>query len=192
MKRKLRRIGSTVSTLLIAVEVLIILCIVICRISGNIPSVFGYQLYVIVSPSMEPEIKVGDMIISKEYGGQELAVGDVVTYMGREGDMAGKVITHEIVEINGEQIITKGTANTAEDPAIASDDILAVMVYKTVILSVVYRVISSTAGFICLVLLPLVAMIVSEIVSLMIQIKREGGAENEDGKESGDRDGTRS
>ena len=174
MKKRLGKIGSLLSTLLIVLELVIILSIVVCKIGGNTPSILGYRMYVIVSPSMEPEIKVGDMIIAKEYDGQELSVGDIVTYLGREGEMAGKVITHKIVEIDGEHIVTKGVANTLEDPAITHDDLLAVMVYKTVVLSFVYRVISSPAGFICLVLLPLIAMIVTEIVTLMIQIKKEG------------------
>ena len=174
MKKRLGKIGSVLSTLLIVLELVIIVCIVVCKIGGDTPSIFGYRIYVIVSPSMEPEIMVGDMIIAKEYDGQTLSVGDVVTYLGREGEMAGKVITHKIVEIDGERIVTKGAANTLEDPAITRDDLLAVMAYKTVILSFVYRVISSPAGFICLILLPLIAMIVTEIVTLMFQIKKEG------------------
>lgn len=178
MKKRIKKIGSVLSTLLIVAELVIIAGIVICRIGGNTPSVFGYRMYVIVSPSMEPEISVGDMIISKEYEGQALSVGDVVTYLGREGEMAGKVITHKIVAIEGETIITQGVANREADPAITGDDVLAVMTYKTVVLSAVYRVISTGAGFIILIMLPLIVMIITEIVALMIQIKREGGEDD--------------
>ena len=90
-------------------------------------------------------------------------------------EMADKVITHKLVAIDGEKIITRGVANSVADPAITRDDVLAVMSYKTVVLSTVYRVISTDAGFIVLILLPLIVMIISEIVTLMIQIKKEGG-----------------
>ena len=175
MKKPFKKVGDVIGTLLIALELVIIVSIVICKIGGNTPSVFGYRMYVIVSPSMEPEIKVGDMIIAEEYEGQALSVGDVVTYLGREGEMADKVITHKIVAIDGEKIITRGVANSVADPAITRDDVLAVMSYKTVVLSTVYRVISTDAGFIVLILLPLIVMIISEIVTLVIQIKKEGG-----------------
>ena len=182
MKQKWKKIGNVLATLLIVVELMIIVFIVVSRISGGVPTVFGYQMYVIVTPSMEPEIMVGDMIISKKYDGGELAVGDVVTYLGREGDVADKVITHKIVEINGDTIVTQGVANATADPAITREDVLAVMVCKPAFLSAVYGLLNTPAGFICLILIPLAAMIVSEIISLMIQIKKEGGTDDEESR----------
>ena len=180
IKSKLKKLGSVLITLLVILEVFVIVFIVFSKISGNVPSAFGYQMYVVVSPSMEPQIEVGDVIISKEYDGGELAVGDVVTYLGREGDMSGKMITHEIVRIDGDEIITKGLANNSEDPSITRDDVYSVMLYNTVVISAVYGVMTSTVGFICLVILPLLLMIVSEIVGMVIQIKKEGAKNDEE------------
>lgn len=179
IKKVMGKVGSIFATLLIVIEIIAILFLVVSKISGQIPSVFGHQLYVIVSPSMEPEISVGDVILSETYEEGELEIGDVVTYLGRSGDVAGKMITHKIVEIEGETVITQGTANTVADPAIRREDIRSVMKYKTVVLSAVYRVIRTTVGFVCLVLLPLVVMIGWEVVGLIREIKREGGADDE-------------
>ena len=127
---------------------------------------------------MEPEICVGDVLISKKYSGEKLQVGDVITYLGRQGELAGKMITHEIVNIydeNGKEvIIPQGIANPDPDPAITRDDIASVMVYKTILIGAIYAVVSSTWGFWLLVVAPLVAMIVSEIISLVREIKKEG------------------
>ena len=126
---------------------------------------------------MTPDLEVGDVIISKQYDGGELSVGQVVEYIGKEGSYTGKIITHRIESISGEGddrvIITKGTANNDADPPISPSDIIAVMVYKTVIIGKIYSILSTTPGFILLVLLPMAAMIVAEIVRLILDIKGE-------------------
>ncbi|MBE6605021.1 MAG: signal peptidase I [Ruminococcaceae bacterium] len=183
LRKLLGKAGSVLSTLLVAVEILVILFIVVSKMSGDAPSLFGYRMYVIISPSMEPEIEVGDIIISKDYKGGELAVGDVVTYLGTKGDVAGKMITHKIVSINGDSIVTKGTANLTADPAIDREEIISVMKYQPAALGAVYGVLTSTAGFICLVLLPLGLMIVSEVVNLVLEIRKEGEEDDKDASE---------
>ena len=182
IKKWFGKVGSVLATVLIIVEIIVIAFIVFAKMSGNIPTLFGYQMYVIVSPSMEPDIKVGDIIISKEYNGSELEPGMVVTYLGTKGDFTGKMITHEIVEVDGDKIVTKGKAASTKDPAITRDEVRSVMQRKAVVLSGVYKVVTSTPGFICLVILPLSGMIVAEMVSMVIEIRKEGANrdENED------------
>ncbi len=172
------KIGSVLSTAFIVLEIVIILFVVATKMMGGTPALFGYHMYVVVTPSMEPEIRVGDVLISKEYNGETLDEGDVITYFGRQGELAGKMITHEIIDIQGEgkeeRIIAKGLANAEPDPPITRDDIASVMVYKTVLIGLIYAVISSAWGFWLLVVAPLVAMIVAEIVTLIREIKKEG------------------
>ena len=179
----LGKVGGVLSTVLIVLEIVLILFVVVSKMMGGTPALFGYQMYVVVTPSMEPEIRVGDVLISKKYTGGELREGDVITYLGREGDLAGKMITHEIIAIQGEgdheRIIAKGIANSAPDPAITREDIASVMVYKTVLIGFIYSIISSTWGFWLLVVAPLVVMIVAEIVTLVREIKKEGEKSNE-------------
>ena len=154
----------------IVLEVVLMCFIMISKVTGNSPSLFGYQFYVIITPSMEPELHVGDVILSKKYNGEQIKEEQVITYLGKEGSYRGKVVTHEVVkveEINGEtQITTKGLKNNLEDPSITKEDVLGIMLHKTVVFGLVYRVISSTPGFILLILLPLLVLIGSEIYRL--------------------------
>lgn len=176
-KSFLKKSLNVLSSLVIFLEIVIILFIVITKISGGVPSLFGHQMYVIVSPSMSPEINVGDVIISEKYKNQELEVGDVVQYVGKGGDIDGKIITHEIIKIDGEgsdeTIVTKGVANPDPDRPIKRSDIIAVMKYKTIILGPLYSIFSSTVGFVLLVMIPLATMIVFEVVNLIREIKKE-------------------
>jgi len=181
-----KKIAHVLSIVIVVVEIVVIAALIFTKMSGEVPTVFGYSVYVIVSPSMSPDLEIGDIIISKQYDGGELHEGEVVEYIGKSGSMAGKIITHKIVSITGEGddrvIITKGTANSSEDAPISPSDVIAVMKYKTVVIDKVYAVLSTTVGFICLVLLPMAAMIVSEIVRLILELKgeKDGGTENEE------------
>ena len=59
------------------------------------------------------------------------------------------------------------------------------MVYKTVVIDKIYMIISSTWGFWLLIFTPIALLIVSEIVSLVKELKREKeeADENEEGNE---------
>lgn len=74
--------------------------------------IFGYRFYIIMSGSMEPEIKTGDMIITKECNNYE--IGDVIAFKN-----TGLVTAHRIVEKlseDGEELFrTKGDNNNTVD-----------------------------------------------------------------------------
>ena len=180
-KKCFKKVFQVLGIAVIVIELIVIASVVISRVSGNVPSVFGYHLYVIVSPSMTPELEIGDVIISREYDGGELHVGQVVEYVGKSGSMKGKIITHRIESISGEGddrvIITKGTANNEPDPPISPSDIVAVMIYETIVIGKIYSVLNTTAGFICLLLLPMVVMIIAEIVKLIFDVKGDKNGE---------------
>lgn len=78
------------------------------------PSFFGIKTYVIISGSMEPELKIGDMVVAKNAKEEGLKVGDIICF--RQGE---SIITHRISEIittnEGIQYKTKGDNNNAED-----------------------------------------------------------------------------
>lgn len=77
------------------------------------PKAFGLQEFAVLSGSMMPEIKVGEIVFVKKTDAERLAVGDIITY--NLGSSAR--VTHRIMEINEEQrcLITKGDANEAMD-----------------------------------------------------------------------------
>ena len=180
MKNILKTICNLFTGLLVVLEVVFIVFLVIMKSSGGVPSIFGYNMYVIVSPSMEPEICIGDVIISREYEGEMLEIGDVVTYLGKEGDLEGKIVTHKIIYVSedGQTIQTQGVANDLPDPMITASDVRSVLEYKTVIIGPMYSIITSTWGFILLILTPMALMIVGEIIHLA-KVMKEEGEENE-------------
>ena len=87
----------------------------------ELPGVFGIKPAVVLSGSMEPAIKPGDLIFIHDIRADELKKDDVICYL-----LSGKAVTHRIVEITaGEdgkrQYITQGDANNAEDQAAVTE-----------------------------------------------------------------------
>lgn len=72
---------------------------------------FGIRPYVVLSGSMEPEIKTGSVVfVNQNVKFAELKQGDVITF--KTGDV---MVTHRVHEIIDGKIITKGDANNAPD-----------------------------------------------------------------------------
>lgn len=81
----------------------------------EVPSVFGYKPFMVLSGSMETEIRKGDLIITKIIDPESLDVDDVIAFR----DPAGSVTTHRIIDIviidDNKYFITKGDNNNVQD-----------------------------------------------------------------------------
>ena len=183
VKNIFRGILRALGIALIVLEVVIIIFLVVSRAQGTPPTLFGYQMYFIRTGSMSPYLEPGDVIISKKYDGGELKAGrddgDVVTYWG---EVRGKtdLITHRVIDVYEDTVITQGDDNNLKDSPITKDEIEAVMVYKTVVIDKIYKVISTAWGFWLFVFAPIATLIVSEIVSLVKELKKEKEVADED------------
>lgn len=92
----------------------------------DIATVSGYGMLEVVSGSMEPTILVGDIIVI-DVNDKNYQLGDIITFY--EDD---SFITHRIIFIDGEQVITKGDNinNNTEDDPISKDQILGKYKFK--------------------------------------------------------------
>lgn len=91
----------------------------------DLASINGYALLEVVSGSMEPTIHKGDMIIinTKEKNYKE---NDIITFRGKENEF----VTHRIISIDKDMMITKGDNNNTEDDAIKTSNIVGKYVTK--------------------------------------------------------------
>lgn len=90
----------------LVIYLLIILYAVLC-----LPAIVGYKPLVVLSGSMEPTFKTGSVIYYKNVEKEDLKNGDIVTYVLRNN-----FVSHRIVKINNNMMITKGDANEENDP----------------------------------------------------------------------------
>lgn len=110
----LKKIGNVISTVLVAVMVLLAILLAGARL-------LGMQVFTVLSGSMEPNYHVGSIIYVKEVDPAELKVGDAISFMLSENTVA----THRIVEVvpDGDdptviRFRTKGDNNTIEDSSL--------------------------------------------------------------------------
>ncbi len=86
---------------------------------GLLPKFTSYDAYYVISDSMTPAIKKGDLVFTKEVEFEEVEVDDVLTFTK---DGSGRWFSHRVVKINeaGKSFRTKGDNNNAEDPGYTS------------------------------------------------------------------------
>ncbi len=107
-KKKIAKVLQYIGTILLVI--IILMCI-----PFTIPRFMGYEIYEIVTESMEPEYPVGSVIYVKEIDPEQIKVGDVITFSLGTG--AKEALTHRVEEIRTkeQQFITKGDANKIAD-----------------------------------------------------------------------------
>ena len=173
MKKLISKIFKVVSYVMFGMIICLSLFVLTLRFLGESPSIFGYSCYYVLTQSMEPEIMAGEMILGKTTEYEDLKVGDVITYMGESGALTGKIITHKIIEINGDRITTQGVANDIPDPTIGPDQILSKYVGTIPLAGKIFSVINSKLGFLCLIAVPLCLLIVNEFSIIVKAFKEE-------------------
>lgn len=80
-------------------------------------NLFGYTYFVVASGSMSGTIEVNDIIVIDI--GADYKENDVVTFIDD-----GSFITHRVVSIEGDRVITKGDVNKVNDDPINKNDII--------------------------------------------------------------------
>ena len=168
--RIIKLIKNIICWTLIAVLVFTLVVFFMSRINGSTPSVFGYSIFRVSSGSMEPELKVGDIILDKVVENPEaLKVGDVITF--KSDDYGDMLVTHKVIrapyEENGKLMLqTKGVANEIADNPIMIDEVKGIMICKVDYLDTVYNVFLSPWGLLILIAL-IVIIFFDEIITIV-------------------------
>lgn len=92
---------------------IILLLVILACLPVPVARLCGYEIYDVVSGSMEPAIPVGSAVFVRSVSPMQLAPQDVIAFQSR-----GTVITHRVVENNGleSSLVTQGDANAQPDP----------------------------------------------------------------------------
>lgn len=169
---------NIIRALIIIILVGFIIVVFLQRVSNNKISFFKYRMFTVISGSMEPKYKIGDILISKEVEASTIKVGDTISYLGAQGSFKEKVITHEVIGIehdaNGRYLFrARGLANLVEDPAVHEEQLYGVVIYKSILLSAIYRIIGTNAGFLIFIVIPLLFIMGSEIIISLLNKEEE-------------------
>lgn len=110
-KRKKKNIGAIILRVLAS---LLLIAVIFMCVPLTVPRLFGYQIYTVISGSMEPEIPLGSLVYVQASDPETVVEGDVIAYYGSTN---GAIITHRVVynQTVVKSFVTKGDANDIED-----------------------------------------------------------------------------
>ena len=164
-----KKVLGGILTAIVVIALIFCVVVVVQAKRSNKPFLFGYATYYVVSGSMEPTIKVGEVIlIQKVDNPMELKRDDIITFHGRGGNLEGKVVTHRIVSdgVEDGKITTCGDANYGiKDTPITYEDVIGKYVKTSAFLTGVYSLFSNKYGFLFIVFIPLMILLVVQIVN---------------------------
>lgn len=151
----------------------ILVCVVVfLAFSVSIIQLFGFEVYGVLTGSMEPEYPIGSLIYVKKIDTSKLQVGDTISFNLSENVIA----THRIVELvpdeSNPSIIryrTKGDANSVADSSLVDvEDIIGKVVFCLPQMGYFLNYIQSPTGIVTTILVSLLLVLlvfVSEMLT---------------------------
>ena len=130
---------------------------------NEIPSVFGWKPFMVLSGSMKDTIMPGDLILTKEIDALELKEGDVISFRTNKYT----VITHRIINIVDEEgerkYYTKGDNNDATDrDPVCNDQIEGIYRYRIPKLGEIALNLQKPIGIVICIALPLIIVLIAQ------------------------------
>lgn len=174
------KIGTVIGTILciILVPALIVNVALIIRNFTNpdkVPNIGGYFPLIVLTDSMYPEIKGGDLIFCRTAEPEDIAVGDVIAFFDPAGN-GSSMVTHRVVEVtqeNGSPVWkTKGDANNVEDSApVPAENLVGIYCSRIAGAGNVAMFMQTTQGLILCVVCPIVLLVGYDIIRRRIYEK---------------------
>lgn len=174
MARRNRQKKSPVAAVCSVLGTLLLIIIVAAYLPITIPRAFGYEIYTVISGSMEPAIPTGSLVYVKYIQPEEIQTEDVIAFLGT-GCGWVSIVTHRVVSNSAAMgnFITKGDANSDNDMnPIPYANYIGKVQLSVPKLGGIFQTITGTNGKIAAVSMIGLA-IVLEILAAVLQGKRE-------------------
>lgn len=125
-------------------------------------NLFGYSIFQVKTGSMSGTIEVGDIVIVKLT--KEVEKDDIITY-----EQEQILITHRVIEKQGENLTTKGDANNAADKPITTDEVIGKVEYTIKNVEIWKKVLKTPEVYISII----ITLILFGITSMVGNSKKE-------------------
>ena len=114
MKRTKKK-KSPVAAFCSALGTVLLTVLILACIPLTLPKALGFQMYTVISGSMEPAIPTGSLVYVRYEEPDTIVKDDVIAFYSNNAD--GSIITHRVVSNSPAmgQFITKGDANEEKD-----------------------------------------------------------------------------
>ena len=177
--------GNVVFVLLLLMMAVLSFFLIQSKISGGVPTVAGYQMYIVLSGSMSPEFDTGSLAFVRETRPEEIVVGDIITFRTQAG--SDSLTTHRVVEVlrEGELgFVTRGDANNVNDPnPVLADNVVGRVTGSIPYLGYLLNYVQTRQGLILLIFVPGVLIILFELGKIMKYLTSGEGSSKKKNKE---------
>ncbi len=134
-RRRVKRVLAVIWWVFVALLLLLLVNVMSAKMQGRVPSVGGYSLLKVVTPSMNPKIEPRTYILVRQADPEDIEAGDIISFYSDDSAIKGMPNTHRVVEVvtgadGGKDFITKGDAAESNDSVPADGDKL-IGVYVT-------------------------------------------------------------
>lgn len=128
---------------------LMLLTVILAAAPLTVPQYMGYEIYNVVSGSMEPTIPIGSVIYVKPTDPVEIEKGDIIAFQSGDSVIMHRVTDNKIVEGT---FNTKGDANDSEDlNEVPYASLIGIVVRHIPVLGQLLILFGSTFGKICMI-----------------------------------------
>ena len=129
------------------------------------------NVYTILTQSMYPTIKAGDVVVTYREDDNKYNTGDVITFVSQYN--AGMTITHrvkEVISLNDEYSYkTKGdNNNTADNEIIKGSNVVGKVIFKVPKAGYIQQFLVSKTGWIVAVILPALGIIIYDLLKIFL------------------------
>ena len=133
-----------------------------------------FGLYTIISPSMEPNVRVYDVVVDLNvFKEEDIKKNDIITFVSSSNISKGLTVTHRVVDIitnsdGTRSYITKGDNNNKTDQSpVSYKDVLGKVLFKIPQLGRVQFLLANKIGWVIAVLIPALGVIIYDFIKLI-------------------------
>lgn len=190
IKEVLTYVGKLLSTsvliLLVIIGMFLVYYVIAAQVVAKNPEYRPlFSLYNIATGSMEPNIKVDDVIVNVRVKSPEsIKVGDVITFISSSSISKNLTVTHRVINIiknddGSYEYVTKGDWNPSADSATAKyNDVIGKVAIKLPGVGKIQGFVASKLGWFIVVLLPAMGVIIYDIFKILKLVKSKKIVDN--------------
>ena len=157
------KILSTILQLLLLTGILIFFLLFL---SARL-SLFGFRSFTVVTGSMEPNIHVGSVVITKTLNDYEF--GEIITFKRKN-----LTVTHRLTGIKNGNYVTKGDKNKKPDAEfVKKTDVIGQVLIVIPYFGRIATFLKSVPGFILFVILPATIFIILELFNIKKELEKQ-------------------
>ena len=171
-------VKKLLSWVIIGLLVLLAIFLMYYMISSKLYEIKGkkfepkFSLYTIISTSMEPNIKVYDVVFDAKVDAKNIKEGDVITFISSSSLSEGMTITHRVINIveteSGRKFRVKGDNNSTPDSTLVdSNKVLGKVMFKLPQVGRIQFLLQSRGGWLFALLIPALFVVIYDILKVV-------------------------